>query len=165
MSLSDLANLGEFLSSIAVLASLIYLAMQVAQNTKHTRAMIQQGRVAGIVSQYLTMADADLVAAHIIGNGGTVTPEEIKRRQFFLECTAMQVRIDDTFTQHQAGLVNDEQFDRSCAHTIGLFREAGVRKFFLDVVLRQATPGRPSKYQAFIKDLIARADASTPAPV
>ena len=33
MSLTDLANLGEFLSSIGVLASLIYLAIELRQNT------------------------------------------------------------------------------------------------------------------------------------
>ena len=64
MSLSDLASIGSFVSGIAVLASLIYLSLQVSQNTKHSRALIQQGRVTGITTNYLTMADADLAAAY-----------------------------------------------------------------------------------------------------
>ncbi len=34
MTLSDLGNIGEFLSSIAVIASLVYLSFQIRQNTK-----------------------------------------------------------------------------------------------------------------------------------
>ena len=38
MSLEQLANIGEFVSGIAVLVSLIYLAIQIRQNTKSVRA-------------------------------------------------------------------------------------------------------------------------------
>jgi hypothetical protein len=44
MSLSDLASISNLVSSVAVLASLVYLAQQIRQNTKHTRTLIQQGR-------------------------------------------------------------------------------------------------------------------------
>ena len=38
MSISDLGSLGKFVSSIAVLGPLIYLALQIRQNTYATRA-------------------------------------------------------------------------------------------------------------------------------
>ena len=38
MTLEDLGNLGEFLGSLAVVASFIYLAIQVRQNTAPIRA-------------------------------------------------------------------------------------------------------------------------------
>ena len=38
MTIADLGSLGEFISSIVVLATLIYLALQVRQNTSATRA-------------------------------------------------------------------------------------------------------------------------------
>jgi len=44
MTLSDLASIGSLVSGIAVLVSLVYLAQQTRQNSKHTRALIQQGR-------------------------------------------------------------------------------------------------------------------------
>jgi len=44
MSLSDLAAIGSLISGVAVLISLIYLSQQIRQNTKHSRAIIQQGR-------------------------------------------------------------------------------------------------------------------------
>ena len=91
MSLSDLAALGGFVSGLGVLVSLVFLYFQLRQlnfqarqNARHTRALIFQGGAARASSQMLTMADTDLVAASIIGNGGVVTPEAIKARQFRL---------------------------------------------------------------------------------
>ena len=37
MNINDLGSIGEFVSSIAVLISLIYLAVQIRSNSKETR--------------------------------------------------------------------------------------------------------------------------------
>ena len=37
MSLQDLGNIGEFIGAVGVVASLIYLALQIRQNTKAVR--------------------------------------------------------------------------------------------------------------------------------
>lgn len=42
MNLQDLGNLGEFISSIAVLISLIYLALQIRDNTEMARLNVHQ---------------------------------------------------------------------------------------------------------------------------
>ena len=42
MDLTQLANLGEFIGGLAVLVTLIYLALQVNQNTKTVRASTVQ---------------------------------------------------------------------------------------------------------------------------
>jgi hypothetical protein len=38
MSLEDLGNIGEFVAAVGVIASLIYLAVQIRQNTDSLRA-------------------------------------------------------------------------------------------------------------------------------
>ncbi|MEM8564498.1 MAG: hypothetical protein AAGF57_19820 [Pseudomonadota bacterium] len=48
MNLEALGNLGDFLSGIAVVASLIYLAYQVRQNTVAVRTASRQAVVAGM---------------------------------------------------------------------------------------------------------------------
>ena len=42
MTLNDLGSIGEFVSAIAVLITLIYLAVQIRQNSATTRALIRQ---------------------------------------------------------------------------------------------------------------------------
>ena len=52
MSLSDLAALGGFLSSLAVCGSLVYLALQVRQSDRNQRSLMIQGiatRGSGII--------------------------------------------------------------------------------------------------------------------
>ena len=44
MSITELGALGEFVGAIAVVATLIYLAIQVRQNTGMMRAQIYQAR-------------------------------------------------------------------------------------------------------------------------
>jgi hypothetical protein len=157
MSLSDLASIGSFVSGIAVLASLIYLSLQVSQNTKHSRALIQQGRVTGIATNYLAMADTDLAAAHIIGNGGVATPEEIKRRQFWLECATAMVRTEDSFFQHAAGLIGDEQFLRARALFVEVLKGPGLRQHFERNVLQASPTSTSAAFKTFVRDAIAEA--------
>ena len=108
MTFFDLASIGSFISGIAVLISLIYLSLQIRQNSKHTRALIQQGRLERITNQLLAMADTDLVSAWIIANGDTPTPRAVKQRQSILQFATYFVGWDDTFSQHEAGLVTDD---------------------------------------------------------
>ena len=42
MSLNDLANLGQIIGAIAVVISLIYVALQIRQNTNAVRAATAQ---------------------------------------------------------------------------------------------------------------------------
>ncbi len=82
MTLSDLANHSTFLSGIAVTASLIYLALQVHQNTKHTRALIRQGRASRAVTVTLAEAEAGMAAAIITADGRVATPERVQQQQY-----------------------------------------------------------------------------------
>ena len=67
MSLSDLASVGSFVSGIAVLVSLIYLALQVRQAEKNQRALIHQGRVAQSTERFLRFADPGFSRAYLKG--------------------------------------------------------------------------------------------------
>jgi hypothetical protein len=45
VSLSDLANIGEFVGGIAVIATLVHLAIQIRQNTRSLRSVTFQSVV------------------------------------------------------------------------------------------------------------------------
>ncbi|MHB8530764.1 MAG: hypothetical protein ACYC8V_14795 [Caulobacteraceae bacterium] len=57
MSLSDLASIGSFASGVAVLASLIYLALQVRQNTHAHRVTAHQDRLTFVRDFLARIAD------------------------------------------------------------------------------------------------------------
>ena len=155
MSLSDLASVGSLVSGIAVLISLIYLSLQTRQNSKHTKALILQGRVERVVNHHLAIADQDLVAAWISENGGMATPEEIRRRQFWLQSIAYDVSWEDTFAQHEAGLLGNEQFADFRAHIAVILRHAGLHRFFSE---RPLPATGPTAFQQFIIKLLAETE-------
>jgi len=61
MTLNDLANLGQIIGAIAVVISLIYVALSIRQNTKAIRAVTAQSVHEHFSNWYhLVAADAEL---------------------------------------------------------------------------------------------------------
>jgi hypothetical protein len=137
MTISEIADLSTAVSGLAVTASLIYLALQVHQNTKHTRAFIHQGRSDRFI---------------------TATPEEVKQRQFALICSAIVNSWEDTFTQHEDGLISEDQFASFRASVAFLVGHPGVRQFWQGWKTRR--PDGLEKFKAFV-DAQAKAQPHT----
>lgn len=158
MTLSDFATFTTAISGLAVTASLIYLALQTHQNAKHTRALIFQGRAERISNQYLTMADPALAAAYIVGNGGTATQDEILRHQFRQLCSAFLVGWQDTFQQHEEGLLNEQFFEGFTESVTNILRtQPGLRAFFGQTLFGSHVGNR--EFSVFMQKLVANAEA------
>jgi hypothetical protein len=111
MSLADLASLGSFVNGLAVLISLIYLALQVRQTKRNQQIAIRHSRVSRIVELHLGLADAAVADAWLHGSG---SPQEITRPelgQFINLCRALFFHFEDSFYQREEGLLNDEAFE------------------------------------------------------
>jgi hypothetical protein len=157
MTLSDIATFSTAASGVTVTVSLIYLIIQTRQNARHTQALIFQGGGARASSQMLAMADADLVAALIIGNGGVVTPEAIKARQFRLLWHTHYITWDDNVLQHNGGLISDEAFARLRAIMVDSLRaNPGYVPMYLEFA-RDHTPD--SSFHRFVRDVCSEASA------
>jgi hypothetical protein len=106
MSLNDLASIGSFVSGIAVVISLIYLSMQIRQNTRHERAAMQQGRAARTVDLLLRTAELDMVDAMMRGRAADpeIPPAELE--QFLRAATAMLISFEDGYVLRQAGMLD-----------------------------------------------------------
>ena len=111
MTLSDLASIGSLISGVAVLASLIYLAQQTRQNVRHSRALIQQGRAARISDTALRLAElreSDAIDRCFEGSP-EVSAKDLAR--FLFLCRAIFVSAEDSYFQHQQGLLDDMAFE------------------------------------------------------
>jgi hypothetical protein len=130
MTLADFAALSTSISGIVVTLSLIYLAMQTYQNAKHTKALLQQGQADRVVSTLVAMAQPDIAAAWITGNGGTPTPEAVKGVQFAQLCNALVYDMSDFHNQHVDGLARGEQFRGACVGYSTLLQQPGMRAYW-----------------------------------
>ena len=154
-----MASVASIVSSAAVALSLIYLGLQAHQNAKHTRALIQAGRVDRLMAQVIGYSDADKCAAYLVGNGQAATAEAIQQRQFMLQCLGQVGVMLDVFTQHSEGLLNDEQFNGVCATYRVWLREPGFRQILEN--FRTAENAAQPKFSAFVVGLMTDAPPRT----
>lgn len=161
MTLTDLAALANILSSLAIVASLVYLGLQTHQNVKHTRALIHQGRTARTMDIGMRLADADLSAAVILASGGVATAEAVKSTQFSMLMSAMFSAYVDSFTQHAEGLLGDAQFGVFRGSVMEVMKVPAARERWAEWSATR-TASYPT-FKAFIDDIAANA-ARTTAP-
>ena len=111
MSLSDFASIGSVISGIAVLASLVYFSLQIRQNTKHSQALIQQGRAARIADIALRMAELradDGLNGCFDGVSGS-SSRDVSR--FLNMARAVFISAEDSFLQNEEGLLGLPTFE------------------------------------------------------
>src|SRR5262249_2524350 len=127
MSLSDLASLGSFVSGFAVLASLIYLALQVRQTERNQQISIRHSRVSRIVALHVALADPAVAEAWLHGSGSPEALTPVELSQFINLCRAMFFHFEDSFYQREEGLLNDAAFETVVAGARLLARSPGIR--------------------------------------
>ncbi len=100
MTLEQWANLGEFLGGIAVVASLIYLAIQIRQNTATVRSATLAQNTDIWRGLLLEIARPEFSQAYLKGTAGApdLSPEDL--RQFFLMCRILFVAFENQYYQY-----------------------------------------------------------------
>jgi hypothetical protein len=157
MTLSDFASLSTAVSGIAVTISLIYLAIQTRQASKHTRALIQQGASARTTGIMISTEDTEKSIAWLKGNGAEPTEDAVHKLQFNLQCGLAINAVEDFYFQHKDGLLDEELFARNCETFRGLLSEPGVRAYWLG---RRESIGKAAPGFAKFVDALCSEEAS-----
>ena len=150
MTLSDLASLGSFVSGLAVLISLIYLAVQVRQNRKHTAAQVSQSRVdLGLQQQNIFLSDPAVVDLMLRAARGDTDLTDNEGLRFFFLASNMFLICEDEYRQYKAGLISEERHKGYVKRMSQTFRLPGYRAMW-----GGQRPGFESDFQAFIDALV-----------
>ena len=158
MSLSDLASIGSLVSGVAVLGSLIYLAMQVRQTERNQQASIRHSRVTRAVDILLAQADLADAWRHGGQNPDEITQTEVT--QFLGICTAMFNHLEDSFYQHEEGLLNEVAFATMLAGTRVFAGYPGYRAAWKTMRREHA-----DRFGDFMDGIIARASREPPTQI
>jgi hypothetical protein len=126
MTIMELGALGELLGSIAVLATLVYLSVQVRQNTrsmdeskKLALAQTYQMRSDALQMMLVHAADSEHIGPIISKLTGAGYPEdigaleqlsELERQRFRLWQIAQETHWDNMFFQYQQGFIDEEYY-------------------------------------------------------
>lgn len=110
MTLVDLANIGQVVGALAVVASLIFVGLQVRQNTKAARATALQMNADYWLAYFTMLADKQFSEIYSKGALGRVELEGGQFGQFFFLCRATFMGCENQHHQYLAGLLDDDAY-------------------------------------------------------
>ena len=157
MTIMELGALGEFLGSIVVLATLVYLSVQIRQNTRSMNegkklALAQTYQMRSDVLQMMLVhaADSEHIGPIITKLTNSGYPEDIsalkqltktEHGRFRQWQIAQQTHWDNMFFQYQQGFIDEEYYRdsfrervRRLAPTWQALNIAGARQSFVDEI-------------------------------
>jgi len=125
VELSQLADVGELLGGVAVVASLVYLAVQIRQNTKTVRASTLHQNTDLWSSLFLRLAEPDIARAYVAGMAGQPDIKPLQYTQFFFVCRSMFLAFENQYYQMRHGTLDSEAYagyERSISTQLLAFR-------------------------------------------
>ena len=174
MSLSDLASIGSFVSGIAVVVSLIYLALQVRHAHKAQRALMHQARTERIINACIECMHGDVAQAVTKIANGELMSSPLEMMQAYYYMRMQIVTAEDALWQHEAGFLDKDSVDTAILNLQRVMQLPAARAAWLmqRPQLSPAVRGRMDKllaaslaaetwdWAADYKDAQARATAS-----
>ena len=176
MTLADLGNIGEFVGSIAVVASLLFVGLQVRQNTNATRATALQMNADYWLAHFQMLANKEFGDVYSRGALGRQDLDGAEFAQFFFICRATFMGCENQHHQYLSGLLSEDAYrgyEATIREQIAAF--PGVRAMwqlvkhtygrqfvtFLDAQIASSDAHARSSMQNHWRELVA---ADTPAP-
>jgi hypothetical protein len=108
VTLSELADFGELIGGVAVVASLVYLALQVRQNTRAVRGSTLHLNTDLWASLFLRLSDPAVAQAYVGGMAGAGDIRPVHYTQFYFICKAMFLALEDQFYQARQGTLDPD---------------------------------------------------------
>ena len=110
MTIADLANIAQIVGSIAVIASLIFVGLQIQQNTRVTRATALQMNADYWLNYFTLLADKELSQVYSKGALGRGDLEGAQFGQFFFLCRATFMGCENQHHQYLSGLLDADAY-------------------------------------------------------
>ncbi len=111
MTIQELGSIGEFVAAIATLATLLYLAIQIRQNTRSVRAASYHAINGMLVSINQSIAEnAEVARIEMIGGDDpTALSDEERRRFAYLLANRFRL-FDSLYYQFRLGLLEERMW-------------------------------------------------------
>jgi hypothetical protein len=157
MSLSDLASIGSFISAMAVVVTLVFLTLQMRQTSRNQRALMQQGRSTRLAESVLKSAEPAMCERYTRGTTADRSMTEAEVWSYMQMILAQHINWEDSFLQHQAGLLDTVSWttDEAALRQTCVF--PGAR-----AIWRMVGPNFGASYGAFVDQLLRELPAHSP---
>lgn len=145
--LEALGNIGDFVGGIAVVVTLIYLAVQIRQNTRSTRTQSWQAAVAS-VSDWSREVGRDPESARILQEGSADfgALSDLERVQFNLLMNAFLRNCENIHYQFSNGAIDQSTWSGWAERTISALDPPGARAWW-----KSTCTAYSPEFQAFVR--------------
>jgi len=155
MDLTQLANLAEIIGGVAVLVTLIYLAIQVKQGTTALASNRHHDMLNSLFGNSLTPISEDRNHAEFVLRG-QYSPEELDETdwyRFVSHAFMVYAMWEDAYVSHLRGLIDDEFWSGWDGTGRWLWTGPGFRKFW-----EEAREGHTPLFRKYIDSEVFPAD-------
>lgn len=131
MSITELGALGEFLGSIGVLLTMVYLAVQIRQNTSTIRMNAEQEKSKWWYSFNQELAlDGELIEIFEQGLRDVTELTDPDRRRFVWFLAAMFYEMEGLHKQHQNGQLSEDSWKPGERLIRGMLQHRSVNQWW-----------------------------------
>jgi hypothetical protein len=130
MTLEDVYFISQILAAVAIVASLIFVVLQLRQSDRTQRAMMHQLRAQRGMDLAMKATDPLMSAVgRIISLDANVTANDIAQASAFVR--ALILNLDDTVWQQKAALLGTDAIETSAGTMRQMFALPGLRAIWL----------------------------------
>jgi hypothetical protein len=131
MSLEDLGNLGEFISGLAVLISLVYLATQIRQNTRTLRSQAEdESRNQSAHLQEVMVTDRQIAEMMFSGAIDSDSLDATDRFRFGMLLSNLFMVYENVYLKSNAGMLELDRWPMYERRMAELIRLPGIRAWW-----------------------------------
>lgn len=129
MTLEQIGVLSQLVGTLGVIASLIFVGVQIRQNTRATRAQVQENMTSG----YIAVAQTLAANAKVFAQGISATPESFSalsdedKLVYFGVVFAFFKHFENMHSQRERGFIDNESWVAWSEHILMYFNQPGVQ--------------------------------------
>ena len=110
MSLDQIANIAEISAAAFVIVSLIYVGIQIRQNTRTVRGSTLQKNTDFWGTLFLRLVEPEVARAYAAGLAGQPDIRPAHYTQFFFICRAMFLGLENQYYQFRHGILDQATY-------------------------------------------------------
>ena len=157
MTIQDWGAVGEIVGGVGVIASLLYLAVQIRQNSRMARNATTQHILGQSAQMNIQVAGDVSDALAKSGAGSTLAPdEEFRVSSMFLAVFAAHWQV---YYQHSKGMIEGEIVEAYERRTLFMLERPDIREWWRANAFRFS-----EDYQTYVDELLPRVAPGEAAP-
>ncbi len=143
MTFEELGGLGEFISAIAVVASLVYVAIQLRQNTRSLRTASFQSVLhdAGLYSRMMAQ-DAEVTSLYLRGVESYCDLDPVDKHRFGMLMLGTVWSFEVALSLHEEGIYTDSRLQAQLGHLLSELTTPGGAEWWEENAARMDRKAR-----------------------